>query len=311
MQHQTSQTESESIEIEKKEKKIEQIRQMSLTSKIAIVTGGASGIGKAVVQRFVAEGAKVAIADINVENGERLAASLGDSAKFFRCDVGSDDSVKKLMEATLQEFGRLDILVNNAVVFEFGHLNGAGNGSGTENDKEISKEAWDRVFNINVLGYARCTKYAMELFLKNEVPSEPLNKNDQGEGTTYINAGSRGVIVNVSSVSSFIAQPEFVPYKCSKGAILQLTRCSAMDAAKHKVRINAVSPGTVETPGAYGHMRSIGLSLEEGRKLFGDSNLMKRQAAPEEIANCVLFLASDQSSFMTGANIVVDGGGTI
>ena len=117
--------------------------------------------------------------------------------------------------------------------------------------------------------------------------------------------------MNILSISSNIAQPEFVPYNCSKGAVLQLTRCTAMDLAEEKVRVNAICPGTIETPGSYGHMRLVGLDLDAGRKEFGDSCLLKRQAAPEEIANGALFLASDESSFMTGAHIVMDGGGTI
>jgi NAD(P)-dependent dehydrogenase (short-subunit alcohol dehydrogenase family) len=130
-------------------------------------------------------------------------------------------------------------------------------------------------------------------------------------GASTIRAQSRGSIVNICSVSSFIAQPEFVPYNCSKGALLQLTKCCAMDFAKINIRVNSISPGSVETEGSHNHMQLLGLSLEEGRKKFGESNLMRRQAAPEEIANGALFLASDASSFMTGANMVMDGGGTI
>eukprot|EP00759_Apiculatamorpha_spiralis_P046597 PhF_6_TR42895/c0_g1_i3/m.64991 len=283
---------------------------MSLFNKVAIVTGGAGGIGKAVCQRFIQEGAKVVIADMNNTHGESLAAALGPNAKYIHVDVGSDDSVKSLFDEAVATFSKLDVLVNNAVCFEFGHLMGKGNGSGLGTDKDISEEAWQKVLNVNLMGYARTTKYAMAQFMKNEI-NPVLYNNDQGHGVTAINAGSRGVVVNVASVSAFIAQPEFVPYNCSKGAILQLTRCTAMDAAPHKIRINSVSPGTVETPGSYGHMKLIGLPVEEGRKVFGESCLLKRQAAPEEIANGVLFLASDQSSFMTGANIVMDGGGTI
>jgi NAD(P)-dependent dehydrogenase (short-subunit alcohol dehydrogenase family) len=283
---------------------------MSLAGKVAVITGGAGGIGRSVVQRFVAEGAKVIIADVNAEAGNALAASLGPSTKFIKVDVGNDESVKALMQQSVEAFSRLDILVNNAVCFEFGHLCGEGNGSGLGTDKSITDEAWQRVLNINLLGYVRCIKYAMPYFLKNDI-CEVMYNNDQGQGVTKINAGTRGAIVNVASVSAWIAQPEFIPYNCTKGAIMQLTRCHAKDAAPFKIRVNAISPGTVETPGSYGHMRLIGLGLEEGRKVFGDSCLLKRQAAPEEIANGVLFLASDQSSFMTGANIVIDGGGTI
>ncbi len=141
--------------------------------------------------------------------------------------------------------------------------------------------------------------------------SNLIYDNDQGEGVHRINAGSRGSIVNIASVSGFIAQPEFLPYNVSKAGILQITRCSAMDLSTFKIRVNAIAPDLTETPASYNHMKSINLSIEEGRKQFAEFGLLKRMCAPEEVANCAYFLASDQSSFMTGSIIVVDGGRTL
>jgi|EP00945_MAST-04E_sp_MAST-4E-sp1_P004535 NAD(P)-dependent dehydrogenase (short-subunit alcohol dehydrogenase family) len=286
-----------------------------LSGRVAVVTGGAIGIGRAVVLRLAKEGAKVVVADINSELGEETvqlvkAQNCEGDAIFQSTDVRSEDNVKVLMDFTVEKFGRLDILVNNAVKFVFGHLGEPGTGSKTGTDKSVSEEEWLDILNVNVLGYARCMKHAIRHMKNNEL-TENIYENDQKQGKSIINAGSRGAICNVASVSSFIAQSEFVPYNTSKGAIAQLTRCSAMDQAKDKIRVNGICPGTVETPGSYGHMKCIGLGIEEGRKVFADSNLLKRQGAPEEIANGVNFLVSDESSFMTGAFIVIDGGGTI
>ena len=141
--------------------------------------------------------------------------------------------------------------------------------------------------------------------------SNVVYDNEQGEGVNRIHAGSRGSIVNISSVSGFIAQPEFLPYNVSKGGIQQLTRCSAMDLAKFKIRVNAIAPDLTETPASYNHMKSINLSIEEGRKLFASYGLLKRMCAPEEVANLAYFLASDEASFMTGTIVVIDGGRTL
>ena len=286
-----------------------------LKGKVAIVTGGAGGIGKAVVTRFVAEGAKVAIVDMNGAEAALLARQLNDGEHdpvvvSFQLDVSNELLVKECVAAVHSQFGRIDVLVNNAVRFLFGHLLPEGSGSGLGTDKAATSEVLMQVMQTNVIGYANFIRHVGAVMSTNE-PSGRVYENVQKKGTSTIDARCRGSIVNLCSVSATIAQPEFVPYNCSKGASLQLTRCCAMDFAKLNIRVNAVSPGTVETEGSHNHMQLLGLSLEDGRKQFGDSCLMKRQAAPEEIANGVVFLASDQSSFVTGANLIMDGGGTI
>lgn len=284
-----------------------------LHGKVAVITGSGIGVGRAIAERFAAEGAKVVVADFNEKLGSETLAFIeaaGGTAFFQHTDVTKEESIEACMNAAKTAYGTIHILVNNAVQFVFGHLLGKGNGSGTGTDREITDEDWARVMNAGPIGAAKCTKHAVKIMLENKVTG-PIYSNDQGQGVTQINAGSRGNIVNILSISSFIAQPEFIPYNMSKGAGMQLMRCSAKDLAPKKIRVNALCPGTTETPGSYNHMRLLGMTVEEGRKAFAQGNLMQRQAAPAEIANGALFLASDQSSFMTGAQITVDGGETL
>jgi len=279
----------------------------------AVVTGGASGIGKSIVKKLAEEGAKVMIADFNKSLGESTAKEFqaeGLTVDFCHVDVSNEDQIKQCFSKAYKKFGNIRILVNNAAVFIFGHLGPEGTGSKTKTDRKITTHDWDRILKTNVLGYARCMEQACIYMRKSEV-EDVLYPQNHGEGRSVINAGSRGAIVNVASVSSYIAQPEFVPYNASKAAILSMTKCTAMDFAKYNIRVNCVCPGSIETKASYEHMKKINLSIEQGRKDFANSNEMKRQGAPEEIANVCYFLASDLSSFMTGAKVVVDGGGTI
>lgn len=290
-----------------------------LQSKIAVVTGAANGIGLAIATRFAQEGAHVAIVDLDEKSAQELSEKLNKAfpsaapapprAIAITTDVSNEAQVQSCVEQTKNTFKRIDILVNNAVRFEFGHLLPPGTGSKTGTDKEATSENFLKAMSVNVLGYANFIKYCGRVMNENEI-SGTVYTNEQKRGTSTIDARERGSIINITSVSSFIAQPEFTIYNSTKGALIQLTRCCAKDFAKLKIRVNAVSPGSIETEGSHAHMELCGLSLDEGRKVFGDSCDLKRQGAPEEVASAVAFLASNQASYITGSNLVVDGGST-
>ena len=252
---------------------------MKLENKTAIITGSSSGIGRATALRFAEEGAKIVVADIDVEGGEQTVAQVkqaGGTAVFHKTDISSEAEARALIVAAVSEFGGLDILVNNAATFVFGTV------------EEASEEDWDRVLGVNVKGYAFCTKHA----------------------APEIRKRGGGAIVNLASISGFVAQPAFVPYNTSKGAVLQFTRCTAMDLADDNIRVNCVCPGAIDTPATSRHAKSVGLTKEELIEQMKPDHMIKRMGEPREIANAVLFLASDEASFITATTLMVDGGYT-
>lgn len=253
---------------------------MRLQKKTALVTGAGSGIGRAIAELFAREGAAVVVADIDESGGRatvELIAKAGGRAEFARCDVSKEAECKAAVELAATKFGGLNVVVNNAAAFIYGTVEGT------------TYEQWHKVWDVNVVGQAQIVKCALPELRK---------------------AGG-GSVVNIASQSSFIAQANYVPYNSSKAGILQLTRCLAMDLAVDKVRVNAVSPGTIKTPAVDHCIRTLGMTLEEGYQRFGNDAVLKRLGEPIEIANAVLFLASDEASYITGANLVVDGGATI
>ena len=253
---------------------------MRLENKNAIVTGSGNGIGRAIAQRFASEGARVTVAELEEDAGREtveLIAQAGGTAIFVQTDTSDSASVKAAVAAAIAAHGDIDLHVNNAAAFVFGKV------------EDVTHDDWMRVFGVNVIGYANCVREIL--------PSMRRNKG--------------GVIVNIASVSSYIAQPEFIPYNASKGAVAQLTRCLAMDLAEDNIRVNAVCPGSIRTRATDRHIASLGLDPDEAYTEFGKDSLMKRMGRPDEIAAGVLFLASDDASFMTGAHIVIDGGATI
>ena len=252
---------------------------MRLENKVAIVTGGAAGIGRAICELFAQEGASVAVADIDADGGRQTAdliTAAGGRAIFVETDVSQEAQVENLVNATVSEYGAVNVLVNDAAAFVFGEV------------QNVSDDDWRRVFGVNVLGTAYTVKHVME------------RMEESGGGS----------IVNVASVSSFIAQPAFVPYNTSKGALLQLTRCLAMDLAPRNIRVNCVCPGAILTQATEMHRRFTGEDREKFLADAANSNFMKRFGQPREIAYGALFLASDESSFMTGQPLIIDGGAT-
>ncbi len=253
---------------------------MRLRDKTAIVTGAGVGIGRAIAELFAAEGAKVVVAELEEASGtetvQRIAAA-GGRAVMRQTDIADEDSVRAMADAAVSEFGHVDILVNNAAAFVFGKV------------EDVTDDDWGRVLGVNVIGTSHCVRHVI-----------PSMRQSGG-----------GAIVNIASVSSFVAQPEFIPYNASKGAVLQLTRCLAMDLAPDNIRVNAVCPGATKTRATDIHIDSLGLDREQAYVDFGQDALLKRMGEPQEIAYGALFLASDEASFVTGAHLVIDGGATI
>jgi NAD(P)-dependent dehydrogenase (short-subunit alcohol dehydrogenase family) len=238
-----------------------------LENKIAIVTGAGSGIGRAITLRFAAEGARVIAADITDKEKEVAAEAQGEVLPF-RCDVANPEQVQALMEFCRKRFGRLDVLCNNA-----------GIGGRSALLHETSLEDWDRVMNVNVRGAFLVLKYAIPLMI------------DSGGGS----------IVNMASLGSFRASPRVGAYFTSKGALKLLTQAAALEYVDAHIRVNAICPGTVETP-------LLALAPADMREMMLKRVPQARFGTPEEVASLALFLASDEATYITGASYVIDGG---
>jgi NAD(P)-dependent dehydrogenase (short-subunit alcohol dehydrogenase family) len=251
---------------------------MRLRDKIAIVTGIGSGIGEAIAVRFAVEGAKLVLADIQEEAGNRTLTkviALGAKAVFVKADISKEECAREIAAAALASFGGIDILVNNAA--EFTQM-------GVEK-AEISD--WQRVLGVNVIGTALVAKFA--------IPHMKANG---------------GSIVNVASMSGLIGQPEFATYNASKGAVITMTKCMALDLAPHKIRVNSVCPGCILTSASYREIARLGLTFEQWRDTVAPMHMLNRLGEPREVADAVLFLASGESSFITATHLMVDGGYT-
>lgn len=251
---------------------------MRLKDKVAIITGGASGIGRATALRFSQEGALVSILDRDGIRGNAVRseiAELGGKGTFLETDIAVENQVCEAVRKTEAEFGAVHILVNNAAAFLFGSY-------------DVAREEWQKVLSVNVVGTAACSRYAAEAMIR---------------------AGG-GAIVNVSSISGFIAQERSLPYNTSKSALLGLNRCLAMDLARHNIRVNAVAPGWIDTPQLRADIELSGLTYEQSLTQDGPLHLLNRFGRADEVANAILFLASEDASFITGTCLMVDGGYT-
>src|SRR2546428_3713506 len=250
-----------------------------LSGKIAAVTGGASGIGEATVRRFVAEGAKVAFADRDVDRGKRVAAEIeasGGPALFLGAHTEREAEGAALVQQAADRFGRLDVLVNNAGIRMYHTV------------VEASAESLDEILGVNLKGYVFCAKAAIPVMRQ----------------------GGGGSIVNVASVRSVTTAGKTTQYDTTKAAVAGLTPGMAMDHAPDQIRVNAVCPGPIFTPYHERRTLALGRTLEQYREDAAKTTMLKRPGTPEEVAACILFLASDDASFVTGTLLFVDGGAT-
>ena len=250
-----------------------------LNGKIAMITGGASGIGAATANLFCLEGAKVALVDVDRKKGEEEAARISrkiPSAQILplTADVSSREQTNDAVSRTVVEFGGLDVLVNNAAMREYFPL------------AEAPEESWQRIIATNILGVANCCQAAL-----------PVLRRASGAS-----------IVNMSSVFGVVGRKGMGQYDATKAAILGLTRALAAEEAPYGVRVNAVCPGSTLTPFTLSRAKARGMTEKDLREKGFAPSLLNRWATPEEIAYPVLWLASDEASFITGAVVMADGG---
>jgi NAD(P)-dependent dehydrogenase (short-subunit alcohol dehydrogenase family) len=248
---------------------------MKLKDRVAIVTGGAKGIGWGVVKVLVQEGARVVVADWDGKKGEETAEEMrkaGGDAIFVQTDVSQEEQVKKMVQETLDRYGKIDILVNDAGIGVYKSV------------LDTSSEDWDRCLAVNLKGQFLCSKYVIPHML----------------------AQGKGAIVNVSSVHSFQTANGTAPYCASKGGSTALTRNMAIDYGP-TIRVNSIAPGWVLTPLIQGIFDSYDDPAEQ-RRLTEEHQVMKRIGVPEDIGYAVAFLVSDEASFITGTQLFVDGG---
>ena len=253
-----------------------------LDSKIALVTGAGSGIGREIALLYAQQGAQVTVADIQEDAAAAVVAEISERnglARSLPLNVADEGQVRVAMQGVVEQYGRLDILVNNAGVSHVGNV------------LETSAEDWDRVMAVNARGVFLCSKYAV---------AQMLQQKPAG-----------GILVNIASVAGMIAVDRRFPYGASKGAVISMTRSIAIDFANQGIRANAICPGTVHTPFVEGFLeRNFAENKDEVRQQLHARQPIGRMGRPEEIAAAALYLASDEAALITGSTLVIDGGWT-
>lgn len=243
-----------------------------MKKKHIIITGGAKGIGASCVRLFAEKSHNLTVLDVDEDKGNKLAENIGNSCRFIPCDVSSTDEVKKAVQKSITRFGEISVLINNVGINPYGTVT------------ETTDELWDRVMNINLKSHFICARECIPSMLRN----------------------GKGVVINVSSVQAFLSQSKVAAYTTSKTALLGLTRSIAVDYSP-TIRAVAICPGTVDTP-------MLRTAIQESPdpeavlKECEDMHLANRIADPDEIAELILFTASDKAGFITGQSIRIDGG---
>ncbi len=249
-------------------------------NKVAVVTGAALGIGRATAIRLAQEGARVAITDVLDIPGADVVAEIkkaGNDAEFWHLDVSKETDVKKVMSEVAAKWGgMIDVLVNNAGI----------SGANKPTD-ELTEAEWDKLFAVNVKGVFFCTKHAIP----------------------YLRKAGAGSIINLSSIYGIIGAGDVPPYHASKGAVAEMSKNDAITYAKEKIRVNSVHPGFIWTPMVENFAKSSG-SAEEARKALDALHPLGHIGEPDDIAWGIVYLASDESKFVTGSELVIDGGYT-
>jgi NAD(P)-dependent dehydrogenase (short-subunit alcohol dehydrogenase family) len=246
-----------------------------LKNKVAIVTGARRGLGRTHALTLAQAGARVVVSDISLEDCEKVAQEIekeGGEALAVECDISKKEEVDEMVKKTVEKFGKVDILVNNAGICPFKPF------------LELTEEDWDKVLDVNLKGYFLCTQSAAKEMAKQK----------------------SGVIINIASVAmgqQGVGFPNIVHYCASKGGIVGMTEALALELAPYNIRVNAIAPGLIETP----MIDSIKSDPKSMEGLLARVP-MKRVGQPQEVSNLVLFLASDESSYITGSTVVVDGG---
>lgn len=249
---------------------------MRLAGKVAIVTGGGSGIGRATALLFAQEGARVVVADYAPEGGQetvRMVQQHDGEALFVETDVSKADDIQRLVQTTVNAYGRIDILFNNAAVTIPASV------------VEATEEVWDKTLDIDLKGVFLLSKYAIPHLIE----------------------GGGGSVINMASMCGLVASPNQAPYSAAKGGVVALTRQMAIDYARYNIRVNGIAPSEVRTPMFLGFINRAPDPEKKMQELVARIP-MGRVAEPEEIARVALFLASDDSSYITGVTLPVDGG---
>jgi len=254
---------------------------MGVKDKVVVLTGAASGIGRTTAVLFAKEGAKQALSDVNEDGGKEtleMVKKVGGDAFFMKCDVTKGTEVKEMVDKTLEIYGKINILINNAGVVRVGQI------------EDMDEEEYDLLLSSNLKGPYFCCHYIVPLLKKQK----------------------SGVIINVASIAGHVGQRDHALYCSTKHGLRGMTKALALDLAPYNVRVNSVSPGATDTPMLVSDVtkqaKDRGLSYDVVKKEFEEEGVLGRWADPMEISKGILFLASEDSSYMTGADLLLDGG---